>query len=401
MTAESDSWPWVDLPPGPGATRSPALARRHRDALLEPVRLPSGDEVPMLVRYDDVQAALADPASSRTFSDSDPTMVQGPSIERVPDVLINEDAPEHTRLRRIVAAPFSARQIERWRPAIAAISGELIDGLGDSFDLVEDFALPLSSRAICKVLGVPREDHDRFHTWGEAFLSTSSAGAQARGAAMGSLMEYAATLVARHRADPGEDLVDSLIHARDEQDRLTETELVNMLLMLIVAGHETLALMISRAVYRLMWSKTYAWLVDDPSLIDPAVEEVLRYDGPGNYGLLRRMTADVVVPSGVIAAGTVVLPSPYAGNHDPAAFPQPGRFDTRRYTRPDTRKHLAFGHGPHYCLGANLARMELQEALKAIVARLPALRPSIPLDEVPWTTDGMNYRPRHLPCART
>ncbi|MEU4576147.1 cytochrome P450 [Nonomuraea sp. NPDC023979] len=396
MTVESSTWPWVDLPPGPDGTPSPAVTRRQESAPIAPVRMPSGDQVPMLVRYDDVRAMLACPASSRIFSEDDPVMVAGMSSERVPDVLLNMDPPEHTRLRRLMQGPFSVRQSEQWRTHIRTIAHDLIDHFGSPFDLVADYAMPLSSRALCRVVGIPADDYGRFHRWTTAFLSTSDASAETRAATLAALVDYAATLISRRREAPGEDLIDLMIQARDQQDRMSEGELVNMLLMLIVAGHETLTLMISRTVYRLLRTNTYTELVRNPSLIGPAVEEALRYEGPGANGVLRRAREDITLPSGKLPEGSVVLASPSAANHDPHAFTNPARFDIRRYTDSATRAHLAFGHGPHYCLGANLARMELQESLRALLDRLPALRPAIDLDEVPWTVEATTHRPVKL-----
>src|SRR5690606_1799066 len=163
----------------------------------------------------------------------------------------------HTRLRRIMQGPFSVRQSERWRTHVRAIAHELIDAFTDPFDLVEDYALPLSSRALCQVVGVPPQDYDRFQSWTTQFLSTSSADAETRAAALAGFADYAAALVDQRRHAPGTDLIDLMIQARDQHDRLSESELVNMLLMLIVAGHETLTLMISRTVYRLLRTATY------------------------------------------------------------------------------------------------------------------------------------------------
>ncbi|MER7504503.1 hypothetical protein AB0L05_21700 [Nonomuraea pusilla] len=159
--------------------------------------LPSGSSVPMPVRYDDVRAALSSPAASRVFGEDDPTTVRGMTIERIPGVIINTDPPEHDRLRRILQGAFSLRRTEKWRPAVAAVVHDLLDGLGDPFDLVEEYALALSARVMCRVLGVPPEDYDRFGGWGETFLSTSTSSAEARGLAWAALVEYAAGLVRR------------------------------------------------------------------------------------------------------------------------------------------------------------------------------------------------------------
>ncbi|MBB2749227.1 UNVERIFIED_ORG: cytochrome P450 [Microbispora rosea subsp. rosea] len=360
--------------------------------------LPSGDKVMMLVRYDDVIAALTSPASSRRLARPGlPRMVQGPGIDDVPGVIINLDPPEHTRYRRIMSSVFSRSRVERWRASTAGIANELVDSFTGEFDVVADYALRLSSRVICHIMGVPQERQDQFHDWTDAFLSTSEASAEARQASYGAFLGYIAELIDSHRSNPRDDLIDLLIQARDQEDRLTEIELVNTVFMLLAAGHETLTTMISRGVYRLLLAhEQWDALAADPDLVKPAVEEILRFDGPGSYGLLRLATDDIVVQSGVISAGRVVLPNPYAADHDPSVFPDPGRFDIRRFTTAGASPHLAFGHGPHYCLGANLARMELQEGLRALVKRLPNLRPVTALHEVEWTADG-NHRPIRLP----
>lgn len=397
-TTSEDSWP--DYTPQPHGQQPADLSRRHRDAPVAPVTLPSGDSVDMIVSYDDVRAVLACPASSRQVTGRDlPRLVTGTGPDDVPGTIINMDNPEHARLRRLVAGAFTPAAIERWRASTNIIAHCLLDELpGPIADLATHYAAPLSSRVICRVLGVPNSDYDKFHAWSEAFLSTSTASAQARADAYATFMEYIADLVARHRAHPGDDLVDALIHARDDGDRLGEDELVNLLFTVLVAGHETTSVMITRGVYRLLLHEQYQELCRDPRLIPAAIEEILRYDGPASNGMLRRMTADTVLPSGaMLAAGSVVLPNPLAANHDPAAFPDPGRFDIHRGSRNIGPHHLAFGHGPHFCLGASLARMEMQEALAALTERAPGLKPAIPLDDIAWTMNASTQRPVELP----
>jgi cytochrome P450 len=170
-----------------------------------------------------------------------------------------------------------------------------------------------------------------------------------------------------------------------------------MVFTLILVGHETTASMIVRGVFRLLRHPgQYAELAAHPELVDPAVEEILRHEGPGSNGMLRRITEDVEVSGGTIPAGTVVLPNLWAADHDPSVFPDPLRFDVHRFTGAPSTPHLAFGHGPHYCLGANLARMELQEAFRALVTRLPGLHAQEELSAVAWS-DGFVYRPLRLP----
>lgn len=210
-------------------------------------------------------------------------------------------------------------------------------------------------------------------------------------------MAYARDLIEQHRAKPGEDLIDVLIEARDEGDGLSEDELITIVFTLILAGHETTASMIARGTFRLLCHPgQYAELTARPELVGPAVEEILRHEGPGGNGMLRRMTADVEVSDGTVAAGAVVLPNLAAANHDPAAYEDPMRFDIHRFAGGTPTPHLGFGHGPHYCLGANLARMELQEAFLALVSRLPGLCPREEPADVRWSDDGFVYRPYRL-----
>ncbi|GAA3262485.1 cytochrome P450 [Nonomuraea helvata] len=399
MTAQSSTTcPWPDFPPGPTGTASPELARRLAEAPMELTTMPSGDRVPMIVRYRDVRAVLTSPAASRNLRDPAlPRMVSGTALEDDPAALINQDPPEHTRYRRIMQGAFTPRHIERWRPRAAAIAGELIDAAGEEFDVVADFALPLPARVICEMLGVPMDRFEQFRGWTEMFLSTSEASSEARGAGFAAFMAYAGELIAQHRVRPGDDLIDLLIEARDGGDRLSEAELTHMVFTLIMAGHETTASMIIRGAFRLLCHpEQYAQLAARPELVEAAVEEILRYEGPGGNGLLRLVTEDIELSGGVIPAGSVVLPNPSGANHDPAAFAEPQQFDIRRFAASTVNPHLAFGHGPHYCLGANLARMELQEAFRALATRLPGLRAQEDLATLRWTDDGLIYRPVRL-----
>ncbi|WP_433434769.1 cytochrome P450 [Nonomuraea sp. CA-141351] len=399
MTAQSSTTPpWPDLPPGPFGTSSPELARRLAEAPMEPITMPSGDRVPMIVRYKDVRAVLASPDSSRNLrAPGLPRMVSGTALEDDPAALINQDPPEHTRYRRIMQGAFTPRHIERWRPRAAAIADELIDAAGEEFDVVADFALPLPARVICEMLGVPMDRFEQFRGWTEMFLSTSEASSEARGKGFAAFMAYAGELIAEHRVRPGDDLIDLLIEARDGGDRLSEAELTHMVFTLIMAGHETTASIIIRGTFRLLCHpEQYAQLAARPELLEPAVEEILRCEGPGGNGLLRLVTEDIELSGGVIPAGTVVLPNPTGANHDPSAFGDPRRFDIRRFAGTEVEPHMSFGHGPHYCLGANLARMELQEAFRALVTRLPGLRAQEDLSTLRWTDDGLIYRPLRL-----
>jgi cytochrome P450 len=395
MTAGPDpDETWPAIVPGPLATPPPEFARRREHGPLEPAAMPSGDLVPLAVRYEDVRALLASPASSRNLRlPGLPRLVSGIGIDDDPDALVNQDPPEHTRYRRIMHGTFTPRQIEPWRPRIAGIARRLLDGLDDDFDLVQAYALELPGRVICEMLGVPTDHYDRFVEWTDMFLTTSTADEQARYQGYGEFMAYAAELVAQHRARPGRDLIDLLVQARDEDDRLSEGELVNTVFSLITAGHETTASMISRGVFRLLLHPgQWAELVADPALTATAVEEILRFDGPPASAFMRRMTKDTELSGGRLSAGTVVMPNLNAANHDPRAFPDPGRFDIHRFAEHPPNPHVAFGYGAHRCLAAGLARVELTEALTALVTRRPGLRLRDAPESVTWT-DGLVLRP--------
>ncbi|MGW5683316.1 cytochrome P450 [Nonomuraea sp. NPDC003754] len=402
MTAEPDPHQrtWPDIVPGPLGTPPPEFSRRRAEGPLDPAAMPSGDLVPVAVRYEDVRTLLGSAASSRNLRlPGLPRLVSGMGIDDDPDALINQDPPEHTRYRRIMHAAFTPRRTEPWRPRIARIAGELLDGLGEEFDLVAAFAVRLPGQVVCRLLGVPHADYDRFVTWTDMFLTTSTATGQARHRAYTEFMAYAADLVARHRARPGDDLIDLLVQARDDEDRLTEGELVNTVFSLITAGHETTASMVSRGAFRLMLHRAqWAELVARPDLAAGAAEEILRYDGPPASAFMRRMTKDVEVSCGTLPAGSVVLPNLNAANHDPSAFPDPERFDIHRFGAQPPHPHLAFGYGPHRCLAAALARVELTEAVRALAVKRPMLRLAIPAEAVEWS-DGLTYRPVALPVT--
>jgi cytochrome P450 len=400
-TDDRTGWAWPELPPGESGPPSPAFAERHLNAPVGPLTLPSGDRIRAIARHEDIRTVMAHSAASRNLRyEGAPRLTRGMSLEDNPTSILNMDPPEHTRLRRILSGTFTPRQIEGWRPRVREITAALVTEIAAAegpVDLVEAFAFPLPSLVICELMGVPAQDQGRFRHWTSVFLSTADASAEDRMVAAMEFAGYAADLVAEHRRRDGEDLIDVLVGARDSDDRLTEDELISLVFGLILAGHETTASLISRGSLRLL-SHPERWkaLAADPDLVPAAVEEILRYDGPGGYGVLRRMTERVELSGGTVEAGEAVFLLLPAGNMDPDAFPDPERFDPSRFTG-DHAPHLAFGHGPHYCLGANLARMELQEAFGALVTHLPTLHLARPATDVPWIGEAVIHRPVEVP----
>lgn len=379
------------------AARAEKFARLHAQEPLGRLPLPSGDEVKVAVRHADVIALLSDPRFSRELHrhESAPKLVSGADLGSDPDALVNMDPPRHTRVRRIISGVFTPRSMETWRPRIAQVAERLADGLlraGPPADLVAAFAFPFPIQIIFELLGVPDTDRRRVREWSDAALTTTAGSAGERAAAAAEFRAYVRNLVVERRRQPRDGLLDMLIAAHDEDDALSEDELVRLTVSLFTAGHETTATVISRGTYSLLASgDSYAALAADPALVAPAVEEILRYDSPGEGGLPRLATEEVSLPSGTIRPGECVMPMVSAANRDPNVFPDPDRLDVARTDVP----HLTFGHGAHYCLGAHLARVELQTAFAALTSRFPHLRLVRPPEEIPWTT-GLIRRPETL-----
>jgi cytochrome P450 len=384
----------------PDESVPPEFARRLDDDPLGPVTLPSGDEATLAVRYADVRQVLSDGRFTRELNyPGAPRFVRGTDVSDEPDALINMDPPRHTKVRAVVSAAFTPRRVETWRPRVTEIAERLLDEFiaqSPPADLVSGFAFPLPIQVICELLGVPHEDREQFRAWSDTFLSISAYTAEQRRAAAKAFSRYIWELIAARRSAPADGLIDALIETRDQDGALTDRELVRLLFGLILAGHETTATVIARGVFVLLTQPDqYAELVADPARVPGAVEEILRYNVPGDGGLLRVATEDVELPSGIVGKGQAVMATVAAANRDPAVFPDPDRFDI---TRPDS-EHITFGYGPHYCLGANLARLELQVAFSALVRWLPWLELATAAGEVPWRSGLVMRGPEQLPVT--
>lgn len=377
-----------DLPafpfPSPSLTPPAEYAARRSACPFGEVRLPSGDPAILLLTYRDVAAAMADPRLSHDLTGPGaPRMTIEPSFLQDPDILLNKDGEDHLRLRRIVAGAFTPRRAERWRPVIEQVANELIDAMeaaGPSADLVADYCFALPVRIICRLLGVPEEDTRRFRLWSNAFASGARMEPGERMTHVGAFLEYISELIARRRAEPGEDLIDDLIAARDGSDRLSERELLTLVTGLIAAGNETTATALSRFVVELLEDGRKLWqqLIDEPATLPAAVDELLRFTGLSNTTLLRLAVEDVELPSGTVRAGQAVAIAGNGALRDPEAYPDP---DTLRFDR-DAPPTLIFGGGAHYCMGAHLAKAELTVGLGLLLRRLPGLRITVDRDDL-------------------
>ena len=380
QTSELPSFPF----PSHSLTPPAEYAERRRTCPFGQVRLPSGHPAILLMKYRDVAAAMADPRLSHDLTAPDaPRMTPEPSFLQDPDILLNKEGEDHLRIRRIVASAFTPRRIERWKPVIQQVAAELIDAMekaGTSADLVADYCYALPVRIICRLLGVPEEDTQRFRVWSNAFAEGAVMTPEERGTHVAAFFAYITELIAAKRADPGTDLIDDLIAARDGADKLTEHELLTMVTGLIAAGNETTSTALSRFLVELLEDDRRLWnqLLDHPELLPAAVDELLRYTGLSNRTLLRLAVADVDLPSGTVKAGQAVAITGNAALRDPEAYPDP---DTIRFDR-DAPPNLIFGGGPHYCLGAHLAKAELTIGLGMLLQRLPGLRITVTRDEL-------------------
>ncbi len=357
------------------------------------IALPYGEHAWLVTRHDDARTVLGDPRFSRAAA------LEHDQPRLTPDTpplgLLDMDAPDHTRLRRLVFKAFTTRRVERLRARIQEICDGLLDEMvaaGPPADLVTSFAVPLPVTVICELLGVPFDDRGDFQKWSEALLTTTSLTNDQRLDYLGRLGAYMGGLVTRRRAAPTDDLLGALVQARDEQDQLSEDELLFLGIGLLAAGHETTASQIPNFVYVLLTHPDQlALLRSDPTLLPGAVEELMRYvPFTATASIPRYATEDVTLAGGVVAAGDAVFVSRSAANRDPSVYPDPDRLDITR----DTAAHVGFGHGAHHCLGAQLARLELQVALGSLLNRLPGLRLAVPEADLPWRT-GLLMRALH------
>lgn len=359
------------------------------------VRLPHGEPTWLATRYSDVRFVLGDRRFSRAMAtDKDePRMAPG----RRPGGILSMDPPDHTRLRTLVAKAFTMRRVELLRPRVAELAAGLIEEMkaaGQPADLVEDYALPIPVAVICELLGVPVEDRPKFRVWSDAALSTSPLSTEEMMANQNELRAYMHVLVEQHRAQPQDDLMTGLIEARDVRDRLSELELVDMCIGILIAGHETTASQIPNFVYALLdQPEQLARLRADLSLIPAAVEELLRFVPLGaGAGFARYATEDIQVGDVLVKAGEPVLVAIGAANRDGLQFKSADSLEFDREANP----HLGFGHGVHHCLGAPLARLELQEALRALLRDLPGLHLA---GDIVWKTQMLVRGPRSMPIG--
>ncbi|WP_393088400.1 cytochrome P450 [Streptomyces sp. LN704] len=403
MTATAPA-PLVNLPGSYGTCPfdpPPAYTAAAQDAAVTRAVLPDGTACWLVTGHEEVRAVLADPRfSADARTPGFPFLSAGQrELATAKPSFIRMDDPEHARLRRMVTKDFLVKRIEELRPGIQDIVDRAVDRMTDgrtSADLVADFALPIPSLAICLMLGVPYEDHDLFQSLSRTLLDNRTTSQRAE-QAHAQLMDYLAELAEHKRRHPADDILSRLV-ARDD---LTPQETASLGFLLLVTGHESTANMAAISVLALLRDPAQtALLRDDPELVRGAVEELLRHLTIIHLGLGRAARRSVEVGGVTIPAGDGVICMLSTANRDPSLFAteggtRPSELDVTR----DARRHVAFGHGIHQCLGQTLARVELQIILATLLRRLPGLRLATSPDQLVYHQDAIVYGLRALPVT--
>ncbi len=383
-------------------------ARLRAEGPAREVVMPHGAKVWIVTRYDDVRALLTDPRLSKNgwrmnemfsrhsvvpVADEEP---DGPGFDDdLAAHMLNSDPPRHTRLRTLVSKAFTAGRMADLRPRIEQVTRELLDAMpaDREVDLISFFAMQLPVTIIFDLLGVPLEDRDKFGRWATRLVGAGHDPDEVAEASR-QLIDYANELIAAKRSSPYEALVSALVRVTDEGDRLTQSELVAMIFLLVIPGSETPMNQLGNAVYHLLTHPAeLAKLRADVSLMPAAVDELMRFDGAIGMASFRFTVADVPLGDVVIPAGEIVVLSLGSANRDGSRFADPDRLDLNR--RP--RGELGFGHGIHYCIGAPLARLTLEVALSGLLTRYPALRLAVDPGQVRWKSSTLVRGPVALP----
>lgn len=366
------------------------------------VTLRSGQEVWAASRHADVRAVLTDPALSSDRANPNFPIPTGRRFQRqqkFKPTLLMLDPPEHGPARRAVVGEFTVKRLASLRPRIQEIVDEYLDAMlankDRTADLVPALAQPVPSLVICEQLGVPYEDHEFFQSRSKTLLSQTTTAEEAT-AASEELRGYLDKLVSAKESEPTDDLLGRQILKHREEGTEDHDGLVSLGVLLLIAGHETTANMISLGTLALLQNPDQlAALRADPARTPDAVEELLREFTIAEFVTSRVAVADTVIGGAEIKAGEGVLTLGNAANHDPDVFENPTRIDISR----GARNHIAFGYGAHQCLGQNLARVELQIVFDTLFARVPTLKVAAPMSELPFKDDASVYGLHSLPVS--
>jgi cytochrome P450 len=368
----------------------PFFARLRASEPVYRTTLPDKTVVWLLSRYDDVAALLRDErfTKNRRKASTEEQLRKlpwtPPMFRPLERNMLDLDPPDHTRLRSLVHKAFTPSLVEQIRSRTQTVADELLDRVlwTGKMDLIEDFALPLPMTIITEILGVPEKDHDKFHKWSQAVVSLTSPSPTLRVLpSVWKFIRYLRQFFKLRRRDPQDDLVSALIEAEEAGDKLNEDELLAMVFLLLIAGHETTVNLIGNGTLALLENPNEMnKLLSEPSLVKPAVEELLRYTSPvftttERYAREETMIHGVTIPRGEMTLGVIG-----SANRDETAFENANELQITR----DPNRHLSFGQGIHFCLGAPLARMEAQIAFNTLLQRVPDLRLTKPSHSLRW-----------------
>ncbi|HYO54884.1 cytochrome P450 [Archangium sp.] len=357
----------------------------------------------LLTRYEDVVSMVRDPRFTQ-----DPTRLPeevrqrffGHKLRSLSRHLLTVDPPDHTRMRSLVSKAFTPRRIEELRPRITALCSELLEGLmahGSGGDFLKVLAFPLPVIVIAELLGIPSEDRDRFREWTQAFFAPPSRDSQEKTREAHQLFfKYLGEVFEQRRQQPRDDLISALLAVQEQGDRLSSEELTSMVFLLLVGGYETTGNLLGNGLLALLQHPDQLQrLREDRSLIPSAVEEMLRYCGPFELSILRFAKEDMELHGQRIQAHEAVRVNYLAADRDAGQFSEPDRFDVGR----TPNKHVGFGHGIHFCLGAPLARLEAIAAFELLLERLPEMRLATAPEKLAWRPSAQSRGLVSLPLA--
>ncbi len=375
----------------------PQEYQQRRDHPISKARLSAGGEAWILTDYEQIRTALADPALSNDRQDPGfPSPIPVPPEFQTNASLLGMDAPRHTEYRKKVAAEFTTRRVAKMRPRIQEIvDKQLADFVhsGPPGDLLAGFALPVTLAVICELLGIPQRDHTFLHTRTRTMFGGHSS-ADERKAAQNELDAYFREFVDGKAGHPGDDLISRLVTKYPQAGE--REQFVHLTRLLLNGGHESTASMITLGTLALLEHPDQLKLLrEDPELTEQAVEEMLRLLSITELTTARVAKEDLEIGGVAVKAGDGVFPSTLAANHDPKVFEHPERLDISR----EARKHVAFGHGRHMCIGADLSRLELQIVFGTVPQRLPGMALAVPFEDIRYREGGLVYGVEELPLT--
>ncbi len=360
------------------------FAELRRAGPVRQAQMPNGATVWMVTRYADVYNACADPRLSMNNEHAPGWrgLILPPQLNAT---LMNTDPPAHTRLRRLVSKAFTPHRVAQMRDRIQEVTDDLLDAVAPHghADLNRALAAPLPLTVIGEMLGIPSRHHEDFRQWLGTMLAAEAGQASPQDAstAVQNIAEFLVALVARKADALADDLLSDMISARDAEDRLSADELTSLAFLIFSAGYETTVSLIGNAVVALLRRPDqWAVLIDDPALVPNAIEEMLRFDGPSLLAVRRFAREDMEIGGARIRAQDTVMLALASANRDAGQFTSPDEVDVRR----KDNKHVGFGHGIHFCLGAPLARLEGEIALATLLRRFPGLKLAVPAGELQW-----------------